>query len=102
MGRGFKKKTRARKADAAKKEPSGLKKDTLDQMRSVSDYRCKPVLQCNWKCYLKRYPDLRRAFGANIARAAAHYRHHGKKEGRNCKCQCDREWCKTQLPQPRK
>lgn len=42
--------------------------------------------RCNWKCYLKRYADLRAAFGQNLAKAEEHYRHHGRKEGRDCMC----------------
>jgi len=41
---------------------------------------------CDWQCYLNRYPDLRAAFGTNTGAAAAHYQSHGRREGRNCKC----------------
>merc|ERR1711998_355110 len=42
---------------------------------------------CNWQCYLNRYPDLQRAFGKhNTKAAAAHWKAHGKKEGRKCMC----------------
>jgi len=43
--------------------------------------------ECNWQCYLDRYPGLQNALGANnVAAAERHYRNYGKKEGRICSC----------------
>jgi len=43
--------------------------------------------ECNWQCYLDRYKDLRKAFGdKNTAKAAAHWKTYGEKEGRDCSC----------------
>merc|ERR1711998_783244 len=48
---------------------------------------------CNWQCYLNRYPDLQRAFGKhNTKAAAAHWKAHGKKEGRKCTCPARSGW----------
>ena len=41
---------------------------------------------CNWQCYLDRYPDLQTAFGDDLAAAEKHWNTHGKKEGRDCSC----------------
>merc|ERR1719163_892334 len=42
---------------------------------------------CNWQCYLDRYPDLQKAFGkTNVKRAEKHWKDHGKKEKRECRC----------------
>jgi hypothetical protein len=49
--------------------------------------------KCNWQCYLNRYPDLQRAFGKhNTKAAAAHWKAHGKKEGRKCTCRARSGW----------
>ena len=41
----------------------------------------------NWRCYIARYADVRKAFGADNARAARrHFNQHGFAEGRNCAC----------------
>jgi hypothetical protein len=40
----------------------------------------------NCKCYLKRYKDLKKAFGNNCTAAEKHYNTHGKKEKRNASC----------------
>ena len=43
--------------------------------------------ECNWQCYLNRYIDLQRTYGAkNTAEAKFHYDSHGRKEGRDCTC----------------
>ncbi|KAK3235926.1 hypothetical protein CYMTET_53903 [Cymbomonas tetramitiformis] len=49
---------------------------------------------CNWQCYLDRYPDLQKAFGnpstsTPIARAMIHWRTYGQSEGRICTCDGD-------------
>jgi len=42
---------------------------------------------CNWQCYLNRYKDLQKAFGAtNVKAAEAHWKNHGQKEKRDCTC----------------
>jgi len=42
---------------------------------------------CNWQCYLNRYKDLQKAFGAtNVEAAEAHWTKHGQKEKRDCTC----------------
>jgi len=41
---------------------------------------------CNWKCYLDRYADLKKAFGNNLNKAEAHWAKHGKGEKRDCTC----------------
>jgi serralysin len=40
---------------------------------------------CNqdWNCYVKRYPDLQRAFGTDVNAARNHYNTYGRNEGRN-------------------
>lgn len=43
---------------------------------------------CNWQCYLDRYPDLQQHFGKNNVEAAkAHWHQYGKQEGRSCTCE---------------
>jgi hypothetical protein len=44
-----------------------------------------PTMQAcpDWAAYLRRYPDLKAAFGSNTAAAQSHYIRHGKREGRN-------------------
>lgn len=42
-----------------------------------------PAAQPDWKCYVKRYKDLMKAFADDQAAAATHYTNHGQKEGRN-------------------
>merc|ERR1712238_78632 len=42
---------------------------------------------CNFQCYLDRYPDLQKAFGAtNTKDAERHYNNNGRREGRDCTC----------------
>ena len=41
---------------------------------------------CDWQCYLDRYPDLQAAFGSqNLAGAESHWKMHGHKD-RDCTC----------------
>jgi len=45
------------------------------------------VDSCDWGCYLNRYEDLSKAYGANdFAGAQMHYETYGVKEGRDCRC----------------
>lgn len=45
---------------------------------------------CNWQCYLDRYGDLQRAFGAhNVTAAERHWGVYGQGEGRDCTCGCN-------------
>merc|ERR1711871_605365 len=46
--------------------------------------------KCNWGCYLQKYPDLRKAFGTNQAKAKEHWFNHGRKEKRCCTCRCNK------------
>jgi len=50
-------------------------------------YQTKFGVNCNWGCYLKNNPDLRRhpVFRHHV-HAAFHYRKYGIKEGRDCTC----------------
>jgi len=42
---------------------------------------------CDWQCYLDRYGDLAKAFGAhNVAAAKLHWETNGEAEGRHCAC----------------
>jgi len=44
------------------------------------------------QCYLNRYPDLQKAFGANnIAEAKKHWLNHGKKENRDRSCSSNKD-----------
>jgi len=46
-----------------------------------------PSRNCNWQCYLDRYSDLQRAFGAtNVVAAQQHWKSNGYREGRDCTC----------------
>lgn len=40
--------------------------------------------KCDWQSYLRRYPDLRQAFGWSDNEAEGHYFRHGHAEGRDC------------------
>lgn len=43
--------------------------------------------ECNWQCYLDRYPDLQKALGPNnTAQAEKHWINSGETEGRICTC----------------
>ena len=43
--------------------------------------------QCNWQCYLDRYPHLQLVYGPqNVAGAERHYTEHGRRQGRDCSC----------------
>ena len=43
--------------------------------------------QCDFQCYLNRYPDLIAAFGStNVGRAETHWTSNGQGEGRDCTC----------------
>ena len=45
------------------------------------------LIVCNWQCYLDRYGDLIKAFGANnIRKAETHWSTQGQKAGRDCTC----------------
>lgn len=45
-------------------------------------------LPCDWQCYLDRYGDLAKAFGAhNLVAAKLHWETNGEAEGRNCACE---------------
>ena len=41
---------------------------------------------CDWQCYLDRYPDLQTAFGDDLAAAETHWNSHGKGGSRFCAC----------------
>ena len=47
-------------------------------------WKCKDVMDVH--CYGNRYPDLMRHFKGNIGGLVAHYINHGRKEGRQYKC----------------
>ena len=42
----------------------------------------------NAKCYADRYPDLKAAFGYNVANLIEHFKVHGQNEGRVFNCLC--------------
>jgi len=45
---------------------------------------------CDWHCYLHKYPELLEAFGPqNIKRAKTHWKDRGKQEERDCTCECN-------------
>lgn len=63
------------------------KKDNTDQERACVD---KKGTWCNWQCYLDRYKDLQKEFGATDTKTAAkHYKDKGGKEGRDCTCSAE-------------
>ena len=70
--------------DPKTRMPFCLPMTTMIFLASVTDSN--NSTQCNWGCYLGRYADLKKGFGSDNTKAAAHYKMHGKKEGRNCKC----------------
>ena len=51
---------------------------------------------CDWQCYLDRYPDLQTAFGDDLAAAEAHWNSHGKSESRFCACNAPIRNCNWQ------
>lgn len=67
-----------------------------DNRIDTDDYicECEPLSagfvaprNCDWKCYLDRYDDLRKAFGdQDLWAAKEHYEAYGEKEGRDCTC----------------
>ena len=77
-------------------------KGVVTRLFAGSEYTCAVIetdsgrgectLDCDYitteeaKCYVNRYPDLRRAFGHNIGAAKRHWNKHGKKEGRDKEC----------------
>lgn len=42
--------------------------------------------ECNWDCYLARYPNIATTTGNSMAGAKQHWDLHGKDEGRICTC----------------
>lgn len=45
------------------------------------------IADCDWKCYLHRYPELVEAFGSqDVKSAKKHWTNFGKQEGRDCTC----------------
>ena len=40
-------------------------------------------MSTDYSAYLNRYPDLKKAFGTDVAAAEKHYNEFGKKEGRD-------------------
>jgi len=44
------------------------------------------VTACNWNCYLRQYPDLKKAFGNSYRHAKEHYYRIGVFLGRDCTC----------------
>jgi len=55
--------------------------ENMQRMNLVDDSNCQ------WQCYLDRYPGIANVVGAhNIAGAKRHWLTHGEKEGRDCTC----------------